>query len=246
MFHKFYITDKYPLHMEIKGKIIVVTGASQGIGLAIAKHLSGLGGKIVISARSAHIIEGLEKELPNSMSIVTDMHKPQDIINLIKKTIDKFGRIDILINNAGQGMYGQVEKIDIEQYKEIMDLNVYSVVRAMQEVITHMRKQGGGMIINISSGVTKMYIPGLSAYSSTKYALNAISLIARQELEKDNIIVSIIEPNMTATNFAKNAIGTRPNWDNTGRPMPKIDPPEKVAVLIEKIIRTEEEELRVE
>jgi short-subunit dehydrogenase len=165
---------------------------------------------------------------------------------MIRETIERYGRIDILINNAGQGMYGPVEKINIEQYKELMDLNVYSVVRAMQEVIPYMRKQGGGVIVNISSGLTKMYLPGVSAYSSTKYALNAISLIARQELEKDNIIVSIIEPNMTATNFTKNSIGSRPNWDNSGRPAPKIDPPEKVAHVIEKIIKSGEAELRVE
>ena len=148
----------------------------------------------------------------------------------------------------GQGRYGPVEKIDIEQFKQIMDLNVYSVIRAMQEVIPHMRKQHGGMIINISSGLTKMYVPQISAYSSTKYALNAISLIARQELEKDHIIVSLIEPNMTATNFAKNSIGSRPDWSNqnSNRPIPKIDSAEKVADLIEKIIRSEEAELRVE
>jgi len=231
--------------MNVKDKIILVTGASQGIGLATARHLSKLGALIIISARSQDIIMDLEKELPNSLAIVADMRNPEDITNMIQKSIDKYGHIDILINNAGQGMYGLVEQIDIEQYKQIMDLNVYSVVRSMQEVIPHMRKQGGGMIINISSGLTKMYLPGVSAYSSTKYALNAISLIARQELEKDNIIVSIIEPNMTATNFTKNSIGSRPNWDDTGRPIPQIDPPEKVALAIEHIIKSEEAELRV-
>jgi short-subunit dehydrogenase len=91
-----------------------------------------------------------------------------------------------------------------------------------------------------------MYVPGISAYSSTKYALNAISLVARQELEKDNIIVSIVEPNMTATNFAKNALGNRPDWSASNRPMPKIDQPEKVAEVIENIIKSEDAELRVE
>ena len=237
--------------MDIKDKVIIITGASQGIGLASAKHLSSLGAKIVLTARSSDIIHDLEKELPHSLSIVTDMRNSKDIKNMIKKTVDKYGRIDILINNAGQGMYGPVEKIDIEQYRQIMELNVYSVVIAMQEVIPQMRKQGGGMIVNISSGLTKMYLPGVSAYSSTKYALNAISLIARQELEKDNIIVSLIEPNMTATNFTKNSIGTRPNWSssnnsNSSRPQPRIDSAELVAEFIEKIIKSEEAELRVE
>lgn len=231
--------------MEIKDKIIVITGASQGIGLATARHLFGLGAKVVVAARSKNI-KDLEKELPDSLAIVTDMLNPEDITNMINKTIEKYGRIDILINNAGQGMYGPVEKIDIEQYKQIMDLNVYSVIRAMQAVIPHMRKQGQGMIVNISSGLTKMYVPGISAYSSTKYVLNVISLIARQELEKDHIIVSMVEPNMTATNFTKNSIGKRPDFSTAGRQIPKIDPPEKVAVVIANIIKSEAAEIRVE
>jgi short-subunit dehydrogenase len=232
--------------MEPKGKVIIITGASQGIGLATAKHLSKLGAKIVLAARSSEIIKKLEKALPDSLAIMTDVQKSEDVANLVKETIENYGRIDILINNAGQGMYGPVEYIDIEQYKQIMDLNVYSVVRMMQKVIPYMRKQGGGIIVNISSGVSKMYLPGVSAYSSTKYALNAISLIARQELEKDNIIVSLVHPNMTATNFTKNSIGNRPDWSNRDRPTPRIDSPELVAEFVEKIIRSEEAEVRVE
>ena len=231
--------------MDIKGKVVIITGASQGIGLATAKHLSHQGARVVLAARSADMILQLERELPGALAIPTDMVKVQDIRNLVEKTMEKHGRIDILINNAGQGMYGPVESMDIEAYKHIMDLNVYSVVRAMQDVIPHMRTQGGGMIVNISSGLTKMYVPGISAYSSTKYALNAISLIARQELAKDHIIVSVVEPNMTATNFARNCVGARPNFAASGRPLPQIDPPEKVAQAIADIIASEEAEVRV-
>ena len=91
-----------------------------------------------------------------------------------------------------------------------------------------------------------MYIPNISAYSSTKYALNAISLIARQELEKDKIIVSVVEPNMTATNFMKNSIGARPNFASSSRPAPTIDSAEKVAQVISEIIKSEEAEVRLQ
>ena len=126
--------------------------------------------------------------MPNSLMIVTDMRKDSDVVKLVEKTVKKFGRVDILINNAGQGIYGTVEKINLEHYKEIMELNMFGVLRGMQAVIPQMRKHGGGMIVNVGSGVTKRYIPGISAYSSTKYALNALSFIARQELAKEKII----------------------------------------------------------
>lgn len=231
--------------MEIKNKVIIVTGASEGIGLAAAKYLSEKGGKIVLAARSEDKLKEIEKEIPDSLAVVTDMRKEGDIKNLIKKTIEKYGRIDILINNAGQGMYGSVERMNVDSLREIMELNVYSVILAMQEVIPYMRKQGGGMIINISSGVSKRYIPGISAYSSTKYALNAITFIARQELEKDNIIVSSVAPKMTSTRFGENSITPRPKWDSSGsgRPMPDVDTPEKVAERIGEAIVSEKKEI---
>jgi NADP-dependent 3-hydroxy acid dehydrogenase YdfG len=230
--------------MEIKDKVIIITGASQGIGEAAAKLLSEKGAKVVLAARSENTLNELAKLLPEALAIVTDMRKIEDIKKLVDKTMEKYGRIDILINNAGQGMYGPVETINVSQYKNLTDLNVYGVLQAMQLVIPIMRSQGGGMILNVSSGVTKMYIPNLSAYSSTKYALNAISLIARQELEKDKIIVSVIHPGMTATNFYKNVVGNIPS-DWVEEEWPQMDTSEKVAGKIAELIKLEAAELEV-
>jgi short-subunit dehydrogenase len=227
--------------MDIKNKIIIVTGASQGIGLETAKLLANQEATVVLAARSADILKKLEQEIPGSFAIPTDMRDPSAIKNLIEKTIEKFWRIDILINNAGQGMYGPVESIDILKYKEIMELNVYGVLQAMQTVIPIMRKQGGGMILNISSKVSKNYFPNLAAYASTKYALNALSLTARAELAKDHIIVCVMHPKMTATNFGKNSI--RVEEFRTARPGDRpdmqIDTPEQVAKKIIDLIRSE-------
>ena len=235
--------------MEIKGKVVIITGASSGIGLATAKLLSDKGAKVVLAARSEEIIKKLEKELSNSLAIKTDITKEEDVKNLVKKTIEKFKRIDILINNAGQGIHGfTVENTNINDYKKIMELNVFSVVRMMQEVIPPMKKQGGGMIINISSMLSKMYIPYLAAYSSTKYAINSISLTARQELAKDKIIVSIVLPKMTSTNFMKNSIKAEAQWRPNSNPngqMPQVDSPEKVAEKILDAIKKEEAEVIV-
>jgi short-subunit dehydrogenase len=196
--------------MEIRNKVIIVTGASDGIGGAIAKKLAHAGAKVVLAARSDEKLATLAHELPGSVAVHADMTQQADIQNLIDRTMEIDGRIDILINNAGQGMYGPAENIDIDKYKHIMNLNVYGPLYAMELVIPRMREQGGGMILNISSRVSQNYYPNLSAYASTKYALNALSLTAREELKKDNIIVSVFHPKMTATSFGKNSVNVDP------------------------------------
>jgi short-subunit dehydrogenase len=134
--------------------------------------------------------------------------------------------------------------MDLEDYKKIMELNVYGPLLAMQEVIPIMKRQGGGMIVNVSSGVTKMYLPQMSAYSSSKYALNALSFIARQELAADNIVVSVVMPKMTSTNFFRNLIGVRPEWaGNQDVSSYQVDSPEKVAGKIAELIESEKPEI---
>ena len=220
--------------MEIKDKVVIVTGASDGIGEAIAKKLAHAGAKVVLAARSDEKLAALAHELPGSVAVHADMTQQADIQNLIDRTMEIDGRIDILINNAGQGMSSPAELIDIDKYKHIMNLNVYGPLYAMQLAIPHMRAAGGGMILNISSRVSKNYYPNLSAYASTKYALNAISLTARTELEKDHIVVSVFHPKMTATSFGKNSVNAKPEAaaayaeQARARGM-EVDTPEQVA-----------------
>jgi short-subunit dehydrogenase len=233
--------------MEITNKVIIVTGASDGIGEAIAKKLAHAGAKVVLAARSDEKLAALAHELPGSVAVHADMTQQADIQNLIDRTMEIDGRIDILINNAGQGMSGPAESIDIDKYKHIMNLNVYGPLYAMQLAIPHMREAGGGMILNISSRVSKNYYPNLSAYASTKYALNAISLTARAELEKDHIIVSVFHPKMTATSFGKNSVGATPQAATAyveqarARGM-EVDTAEQVADKVLEQIKSEEPE----
>ena len=222
--------------MEIKDKIAIVTGASAGIGLALARLLARKGATVILAARSADKLKQLEQEIPGSAAIRADMRKPKDIRDLILQAQGRFGRIDILVNNAGQGLRSPVETTDLAEYRAIMELNVFAVLSAMQEVIPIMRKQGGGTILNVSSMVSKNTFPTLAAYASTKYALNALSLTARQELTEDNIIVSVFHPKMTATDFGQNALGQQ--YDSrAGRPGMAVDTPEAVAErIVEQIV----------
>lgn len=228
--------------MDIDHKIVIVTGASGGIGLATAQVLATKGATVILAARSQEKLEQITAEIPGAYMVITDMRKQEDIHHLVRTVLEKYGRIDLLINNAGQGLYGSLETINMDQYKEVMELNVYGVLRAMQEVIPHMREQGGGMILNISSLVSKHYFPQLSAYASTKYALNALSLTARQELADDHIIVSVFHPKMTDTDFEKNAVGHRPDYVKQGARL-AMDSAEQVAEKIAELIQSEAPEL---
>lgn len=234
--------------MKLKDAVVIVTGASQGIGEASVKALAKEGAKVVLVARTVDVLNKLAEEIPGSFVIQADMTKPEDIKMMVEKSIEHFGRIDLLVNNAGQAVYGNLESVDSDNYHKIIELNIFGPLLAMQAVIPQMRKQGGGMIINVSSKVSKMFIPGLSAYASTKYALNALSLTSRQELEKDNIIVSVLHPGLTATNFGKNAMGARPQrWSNgESAEMPAGDSPEKVADKLIELAKSGEAELIVE
>lgn len=223
--------------MNIKDKIIIVTGASEGIGLAAAHELAKRGAIVILSARSKDKLDQVAAEIPGSLAIVADMTKPKDIKNLIAQTKDKFGRIDVLINNAGRGYQQPIETIDLDEYRSVMELNVFSVLEAMQLVIPIMREQGGGAIVNISSMVSKNYFPRLAAYSSTKYALNALTLTARAELEEDKIVVSAFHPKMTATQFGANASGNKYD-SHAGRPGMTVDTAELVAEKIADLIES--------
>ncbi len=222
--------------MEIKNKTIIITGASSGIGAATAKVLSEQGAKIALVARRTDKINELAKFLPDSLAITADMSEPDDIKLMVEKVKNYFGKIDVLINNAGQGYSSLIEKIDIGKFKYLLDLNLIGTLVAMQEVIPIMRKQKQGLIINISSGTSLMYLPNVGAYSSTKRALNGISLTAREELAKDNIKVSILHPYITTTNFYENAFKSDNDKSALRFNNPEMPSPDSAEYVAQKIL----------
>lgn len=231
--------------MNIKDKVVLLTGASTGIGLATAKLLSKNGARLALNARSRDKLDNLSRELPGSAAFPADMSDETAAREMIENVKAKFGPIDILINNAGRGMNGPLETIDIREYRNLLELNVIGPLVAMQAVIPIMRRNGGGTIVNISSGTTLMYAPGLSGYSATKRALNGLTLTARQELAIDKITVSVVYPYVTKSEFFNNLISNGPkrSADEYVVGRPPADPPEHVAELILQVIRSGEAEI---
>jgi len=226
--------------VEIKGSIVIVTGASQGIGLCTARLLAKQGASVALVARSTKALEALQSELPGSLAVTADMTDWGAIKGMAEAVLQHYGRIDALINNAGKAYEATIEQIEPDVFTEIFTLNVLGPIVAMQAVIPAMRAQGSGSIVNINSGTAFMKVPGYSVYSSSKRALLGVTLTAREELAKDGIVVSSIYPGITATNFGvnkavadeeKGASGSGPVRDYS-----KGDPPEIVAELIVKAL----------
>ncbi len=191
--------------MDVNGKVVLITGASEGIGAATARLLAAQGAKVAGAARSIDKLLEVTGELGDSFAVRVDMTQPASITAMVEAVVENYGRIDVLVNNAGRALRARVADVTVADFQSIVDLNVYGPLLAMQAVIPHMLQQGGGSIVNVSSNVSKMAIPTIGAYAATKYALNALTLTARGELAGDGIIVTVMYPGQTATNFGKNA-----------------------------------------
>lgn len=226
--------------MDVQDKVVVITGASAGIGEATARLLAQNSARCALVARSGEKLTALAAELPGAFPIVADLRDEAAARGVVETACEHFGRIDILINNAGRGLYGTpVEEIDTGELREILNLNVIAPLAAMQAVIPIMRRQGGGLILNVSSTLSREHVPMVGAYAATKYMLNGLTLTARQELLPENIRVILVLPGRTATNFQKNAVHIH---RDAKMAEPQGDPVGHVAERILLAIREEPEE----
>ncbi len=222
--------------MEVRGKVAIVTGASAGIGLATARLFAARGAKVALAARSRDKLERLAAELPDALAVQTDVTREEDVREMVATTAAHFGRLDILVNNAGLGYDAPVEKADVATVRHVFELDVVGPLVAMQAAIPLMRAQGGGAIVNVSSGLALMYLPTMGPYGAIKRALAHISLTAREELKADHIAVSVVYPYMTRTDFEAHTIKDVPEGaggEEGGGPFHPPDEPEYVA---EKIL----------
>ncbi|SPF40123.1 3-oxoacyl-(acyl-carrier-protein) reductase FabG [Syntrophobacter sp. SbD1] len=181
----------------LKGKVALVTGASRGIGQACARVLAEEGCNVVICARGKEALEKTAEEIKAGgvqvLAIQADVAKPEDIRNLVAKTVEKFGRIDILVNNAGRGRLSDMLELPDEEFRYNMDLMFFGVIECSKQVIPYMRKSNWGRIINISSIFGKQP-GGLVDYDSIKAAVIMFTKDLANYLAKDNILVNAVCP----------------------------------------------------
>ncbi len=205
-----------------------------GIGAATARRFAAEGARLALAARSADNLERLVQELRGqgheAIAIRTDMRDPSQVRRMVEQTVKHFGRLDVLINNAGQGARGRIAEVNPDHFRQIVDLNIFGPLLAMQAAIPVMRRQGGGLIVNISSMTSKLQVQGIGVYAATKAALNKISETARAELAPENIRVVTIFPRMTSTDFQRNYLGNQ-GWvpQHRSGSAPVVDTAEHVA-----------------
>jgi short-subunit dehydrogenase len=195
--------------MELSGKVVVVTGASMGVGEAISKVFADQGASVVMLSRDAGRVEAARGRVGHgerTLAMACDVRHREDIDRAIGLTVHHFQRIDVWINNAGHGLLDSVAQVDMAACREMFDTNFFGAVMAMQAVIPVMRQQSGGTIINISSVAGHIPIPFHAAYSATKFALNAMGKAAGVELKKEGIHVLTVCPGYVRTAFSENAV----------------------------------------
>ncbi|MDR3496546.1 MAG: SDR family oxidoreductase [Ancalomicrobiaceae bacterium] len=185
----------------ISGKSIVITGASSGLGAAAARHLARAGAKVVLGARRIDRLEALARELalPQGAVRATDVTSADDVKALVDAAIALYGRIDVIINNAGLMPHSPLERGKVADWDRMIDVNIKGVLYGIAAVLPHMTAQKSGHIINVSSVAGHKVRPGATVYAATKHAVRVISEGLRQEVKPYNIRTTIVSPGMVAT-----------------------------------------------
>lgn len=195
--------------LELAGKVVAITGASMGIGEAIAKTFSDGGASVVLLSRDAERAEAARGRIGHSertLALACDVRNREEIDRVVGLTLHHFQRLDVWINNAGHGILDSIATVDMAACRETFETNFFGALEAMQAVIPVMKQQGSGTIINISSVAGHIPLPFHAVYSATKFAMNAIGKAARIELKSSGINVLTVCPGYVRTEFGANAV----------------------------------------
>jgi short-subunit dehydrogenase len=230
----------------LKGRVAIVSGASCGIGRATAEQFAAEGMRVVLGARRverlAEVADGIQRMGGTARVIETDVTRPDQVARLVGEAMTAFGRVDVLVNNAGLGYFGPVESTPVGEARYLFDVNVMGTFHGVQAVVPIMRRQGDGHIINVASIVGKRATPGNGVYSATKFAQVALSESLRLELQSAGIRVSVICPVSTTTEFFEVAGARSPMKFTAAGP---TFSPEQVAATIVQCVRRPRPEVMI-
>lgn len=194
----------------MKNKVIVITGASSGLGEASARLLTEQGAIVVLGARRADRIQTLAQEINNkggqALAIATDVTKHEQVQHLVDEAVKTYGRIDVMINNAGLMPQATLDRLKIREWDQMIDVNIKGVLYGIAAALPYMQTQKSGHIINVSSVAGHVIRPGVAVYSATKYAVRAISEGLRQEVKPYNIRTTIVSPGMIHTELPQSVV----------------------------------------
>lgn len=218
--------------MKLKDQVAVVTGASMGIGEAIARQFASEGAFVVMCSRDLGRCEVARQRIGNSERTVAwacDVRDESQVRELVGRVMERYGRIDLWVNNAGVGLLDSVETMNLEYCHSLLETNLFGAVRAMQQVLPIMRRQQSGTVVNISSVASYVALPFSASYSASKSALSAFSYAARMELCGTGVNVLNVCPGFVTTNLAKNATKGSRYYRDGGDQNPLSVAPERAA-----------------
>lgn len=223
----------------LEGKVVCITGASRGLGACMARAFSNEGASLVLGARNMPELDRLASELNDALTVQTDVRVVEDVYKLVEAAETEFGRLDVMINNAGVAIYGPLDEVSESDFDLMMATNVKGAFFGSQAAFRLMKRQQSGLIVNISSIAGKWHMPNESAYNATKWALNGFTGTLRMEAQPYNVRVTTVCPGGIDTPF----------WDKMDFypfPTERIDPrkdflsPDEVAATVVHIAKTSE------
>ncbi len=218
--------------MELDGTVVVVTGASMGIGEAISKEFAAKGANVIMLSRDQARADAARTRIgftDRTVALSCDVRHSEEIDRVLGLTLHHFKRVDVWINNAGHGLLDSIAQADLHACHDLFETNLFGALSAMQAVVPVMRQQGGGSIINISSVAGHIPLPFGAIYSASKFALNAIGKAAGVELKRDNIQVLTVCPGYVRTAFGQNAV--------MGRETKRVRPAKVRGITAERVAR---------
>lgn len=197
----------------LEGKVALITGGSKGIGFAIAEALVSQGARVMITGRNAADLERAQARLgPRALSVSADARLAEEVERAVQATVDGHGGLDVLVNNAGIGIFKNAADMSPADWQSIIDTNLSGVFYYCHAAIPHLRRRGGGWIVNISSLAGKNPFTGGAAYCASKAGLNAFSEALMQEVRYDNIRVTYVMPGSVATGFSGRGDPGKADW----------------------------------